>query len=110
VLGKQLLALLAALPTEFSIDMNRIYVTGLSMGGYGVWSLLQQYPAFFAAAVPICGGGYAGLATSMRHVPVWNFHGANDDIVPVSGSRDMISALRQAGGSPVYTEYARGGH
>src|SRR5678815_4405061 len=110
VMSTQLLALLGALAAEFSIDTNRISVTGLSMGGYGVWSLLQQYPAFFAAAVPICGGGNPSLASSFRDVPVWNFHAANDDVVPVDGSRSMISALRQAGGRPLYTEYASGGH
>jgi hypothetical protein len=104
------MALLNALAAEFSINTNRIAVTGLSMGGYGVWSLLQRYPAFFAAAVPICGGGNPALSASFREVPVWNFHAANDDVVPVDGSRSMISALRQAGGRPIYTEYASGGH
>ena len=82
-MGTQLLALLNALAAEFSIDTNRISVTGLSIGGYGVWSLLQQYPAFFSAAVPICGGGNPALAASFRDVPVWNFHAGNDDLVPV---------------------------
>jgi poly(3-hydroxybutyrate) depolymerase len=110
VMVTQLLALFDALAAEFSIDTNRVSVTGLSMGGYGVWALLQQRPAFFAAAVPICGGGNPGLATSIRDVPVWDFHAANDGTVPVTESRSMISALRQAGGTPVYTEYASGGH
>jgi predicted esterase len=101
---------LDSLIAEFPIDTNRISVTGLSMGGYGSWALLEARPTFFASALPVCGGGNSSRCTLFRQVPIWNFHAADDGSVPVSESRNMITALRQAGGTPVYTEYRSGGH
>ena len=95
---------------DFPIDKNRIYVTGLSMGGYGVWDLLARFPKKFAAAVPVCGGGDEKSAASIKHVPIWAFHGAKDEIVSPRQSRTMIKALQDAGGSPGYTEYPDIGH
>lgn len=95
---------------QYPIDTNRIYVTGLSMGGYGTWALLLTWPDLYAAAAPICGGGVPNSAAVFKHVPIWNFHSANDGTVPVSNSRQMIDALRRAGGTPLYTEYASAGH
>ncbi len=92
------------------IDSSRIYITGLSMGGYGTWYLLTRYPDIFAAAVPICGGGDILQAGKFKHVPIWNFHGARDTSVPVDRSRSMIRALKDAGGNPRYTEYKKAGH
>jgi dienelactone hydrolase len=106
----QLLDLLDTLTAEFSIDPDRIYITGLSMGGMGSWSLLERRPGYFAAAIPMCGNGNTLAAPSFRDVAVWDFHAADDSSVPVAGSRDMIAALRRAGGTPLYTEYASGGH
>jgi predicted peptidase len=90
---------------EFPIDQSRIYITGLSMGGYGTWDLLARLPGKFAAAVPICGGGAAGTVSRFKHVPIWAFHGALDTIVPPLESRQMIQALWKAGATPGYTEY-----
>jgi predicted peptidase len=90
---------------EYPIDPSRIYVTGLSMGGYGTWDLLARYPNKFAAAIPICGGGDAKTAAVFKHVPIWAFHGALDEVVPPQESRKMIKALQEAGGIPGYTEY-----
>lgn len=92
------------------IDSSRIYITGLSMGGYGTWYLLTKYPDLFAAAVPICGGGDTHQVENFKHVPIWNFHGTKDDAVPVESSRNMIQALKDAGGTPKYTEYKKVGH
>lgn len=92
------------------IDNSRIYITGLSMGGYGTWYLLTKYPDMFAAAVPICGGGDTHQADKFKHVPIWNFHGAKDTAVPVDRSRNMIRALKDSGGNPRYTEYKKVGH
>lgn len=102
--------LLDALQKEFSIDPDRIYVTGLSMGGYGTFDLLARRPKYFAAAVPLCGGADDNRAKDFAHVPIWIFHGAQDKAVPVVRSRSVVEALRKAGGQPRYTEYPDEGH
>jgi poly(3-hydroxybutyrate) depolymerase len=106
----RLSAFIEALAAELPIDTNRIYITGLSMGGYGCWSLLDAAPQKFAAAVPICGGGSALRAAALKDLAIWNFHAADDGSVPISESRSMINALRSAGSGCVYTEYTSGGH
>ena len=107
---RQSLDLIESLQKSLSVDQNRIYVTGLSMGGFGVWDAVQRHPDLFAAAVPICGGGDAALAKKIAHIPVWMFHGDKDTAVKTSRSRDMTAALKKAGGSPKYTEYPGVGH
>lgn len=92
------------------IDPERMYLTGLSMGGFGTWALASQYPKTFAAVVPICGGGQAVQAERLVGVPLWAFHGADDPVVNVARSRTMIEALRAAGGDPKYTELEGVGH
>ena len=92
------------------IDRGRIYVTGHSMGGAGTWHMIAQRPRFFAAAVPVCGHPTPSTAGAVKDVPVWNFHGAADDVEPATSSRVMIDALRKAGGRPLHTEYAGIGH
>lgn len=104
------LDLLDKLQTEFSIDPARIYVTGLSMGGFGVWDAIQRRPNLFAAAAPVCGGGDVALAKSIAAIPLWAFHGDKDTVVKPRRSRDMIAALKAAGGSPRLTEYPGVGH
>jgi len=99
------LKLITALETEFSIDTNRIYLTGLSLGGMGTYTAIQENPSLFAAAIPMSGRGDPTMAAKIKHIPIWDFHGAMDPSVDVSGSRDMIAALRAAGGMPRYTEY-----
>lgn len=90
---------------SYPIDPARIYVTGLSMGGFGTWDLMARFPDRFAAAVPVCGGGDVATAPKIKHIPVWVFHGAEDEIVPPELSRKMVAALRNAGGLPGHTEY-----
>jgi hypothetical protein len=92
------------------IDVKRRYVTGISRGGYGTWHFICTRPDMFAAAIPVCGGGDPALASKIVHVAVWAFHGRKDENVPVSGSRDMISAIKKAGGDPKYTELPNEGH
>ncbi len=104
------MALVDALIRTYPIDPDRIYVMGLSMGGYGTWDLIQRYPKRFAAAVPICGGGDEAMAKACAQVPVWAFHGAVDTVVPTLRSRNMVEALQKAGGNPHYTEFAETGH
>lgn len=92
------------------IDSKRLYVTGLSDGGWGVWALLEKYPDQLAAAVPVCGRGEPDAARKFANVPIWVFHGAKDNIEPVKSSREMVAALKKVGGSPKYTEYPDEGH
>lgn len=92
------------------IDMSRIYVTGLSMGGYGSWGLAYTYPDLFAAAVPICGGGEPEKAPLMKEIPTWVFHGAKDEAVPLERSQEMVDALEEAGGNVRFTIYPDAGH
>src|ERR1041385_2886251 len=106
----QVMGLLDALQSEFSIDADRLYITGLSMGGFGTWDYIMQYPGVYAAAIPMSGGGSSDLAARITHMPIWNFHAANDNVVSVINSREIVSAVRKAGGSVIYTEYSNGGH
>jgi predicted peptidase len=102
--------LLEQLSREFAIDRNRIYVTGQSLGGYGTWDLITKRPDLFAAAVPLCGIGTPSRASAVRDMPIWVFHGAKDDLVPVTASREMVAALKAVGSTVRYTEYADVGH
>lgn len=104
------LATLEQLQKEFSLDADRLYITGLSMGGYGTWDALQRHPNLFAAAIPICGGGDPKHAAKFVKVPLWAFHGDKDTAVRPERSREMIAALKAAGGEPKYTEYRDTGH
>ncbi|MDB5210736.1 MAG: Alpha/beta hydrolase family protein [Sediminibacterium sp.] len=96
---------IAAFEKEFKTDIKRCYVNGESMGGYGSWHFICVRPQMFAAAIPLCGGEDPRLAANSISVPVWAFHGAKDKNVPVNFSRDMIAAIKKAGGNPRYTEY-----
>lgn len=92
------------------VDTKRIYVTGLSMGGYGTWDIIQRYPKIFAAAMPVCGGGDTAQADRIKNIPIWVFHGGSDNVVKTSRSMDMVEALKTAGGKPLYREYPNVGH
>lgn len=104
------LEILEKVQADHSIDSRRLYVTGMSLGGYGTWDIIGRYPEMFAAAVPICGGGDSAKAPLMVKTAVWAFHGDQDESVNVSESRRMITAIRKAGGTPRYTEYKGVGH
>jgi lysophospholipase L1-like esterase/predicted esterase len=103
---KLALAAIDAIEKEFSIDPDRLYVTGLSMGGYGTWDILSRIPGRVAAAAPICGGGDSTRIAPAKGVAIWAFHGMEDPTVPVARSREMIDALKAAGGHPLYSEYS----
>jgi len=107
---KLTISLLDSLEQRYAIDVSRIYVTGLSMGGFGTFDLIQRMPNKFAAAVPICGGGDTSKAFLLKDVPLWIFHGSKDEVVSPEFSRSMVSGIRIAGGSPGYTEYPDQGH
>jgi len=103
--GKRAVAILEAVEREFPTDKKRVYLTGVSMGAEGVWSLAAAAPRRFAAIVPVCGGGDPNLAEALKTIPCWAFHGDADKIVPVQASRDLIQAITKAGGQPLYQEY-----
>jgi poly(3-hydroxybutyrate) depolymerase len=95
---------------DYRVDLERVYLTGYSMGGFASWELAYARPDLFAAIVPICGVGSPEYAANITHLPVWAFHGARDGNVPVSGSRGPIEALRKLGAKPRYTEYPDAAH
>ena len=94
----------------YSADPKRLYVTGLSMGGFGTWNLLADYPGKFAAAVPICGGGDPAKVEKMKETPIWVFHGAKDTAVSISKSEAMVDALKKIDGKVKFTMYPDAGH
>lgn len=108
--GKRALAILDQTQENYTIDPDRVYLTGMSMGGFGTYLNGMADPDRWAALVPICGGGNLGKAKTIAHLPIWCFHGGADLTVPVTSSRLMIDKLKKAGGSPKYTEYPGVGH
>ncbi|KAA9041145.1 prolyl oligopeptidase family serine peptidase [Ginsengibacter hankyongi] len=95
---------------KLPVDTNRIYITGLSMGGHGTYDAIERYPELFAAAVPVCGGGDVTRASSIAHIPIWIFAGAEDAAVNPLYSLDMVEALFKAGAHPGFTQYPAVGH
>ncbi|MGI8979638.1 MAG: prolyl oligopeptidase family serine peptidase [Pirellulaceae bacterium] len=108
--AQELAKLVDALANTYSADPQRLYVTGLSLGGFGSWNLLAEYPGKFAAAIPICGGGDPATAEKMKGTPIWVFHGAKDTAVSISQSEAMVDALKKAGGNVKFTMYPEAGH
>ncbi len=114
---RMVMAALQQTVTDFDVDSERLYLTGVSMGGYGAWHIGAEYAGKFAAIIPICGGSplggedrFASIARRIAKTPVWVFHGADDKVVPVRESREMVKALKANGGNVRYNEYAGVGH
>jgi predicted peptidase len=105
-----LIALLDDVSATHAVDADRVYLTGLSMGGFGTWATAIRYPDRFAAIAPICGGGSKFQVRRIRHVPAWVFHGDKDEAVPVGASIEMVDALKAAGGDVQFTRYPDAGH
>ncbi|HVS14914.1 MAG TPA: prolyl oligopeptidase family serine peptidase [Thermoanaerobaculia bacterium] len=105
-------ALLDDLAGRLHVDLDRVYVTGISMGGYGTWALAASQPERFAAAAPICGGGSGvGTAVRVRELPVWAFHGDADSVVPLEESQRIVDAIERFGGTRAkLTVYPGVGH
>jgi predicted peptidase len=104
------IGLIHQLIKQAPVDTDRIYITGLSMGGFGTYDAIERYPHLFAAAVPVAGGGDPTKASLIAHIPLWDFHGAEDAAVNPEYSRIMIRALWKTGAHPGYTEYPGVGH
>ncbi|MBN1899691.1 prolyl oligopeptidase family serine peptidase [Candidatus Sumerlaeota bacterium] len=103
-------ALLDHIISQYRIDEDRVYLTGLSMGGHGTWRLAMEYPERFAAIAPICGGGNPQKAERIRHLPVWVFHGAKDTVVPLKRSEEMVEALEKLDADVRFTVYPDADH
>lgn len=104
------MALIDEIVEKYNVDESRIYLTGLSMGGYGTWAIACAQPDRFAAIVPICGGGQPYLAARLKDVPVWAFHGEKDPVVPVHESQRMVAVVNAAGGNARLTVYPDAQH
>ena len=98
------------LKKKYRVDNDRIYLTGLSMGGFGAWNFSEKYPDEFAAIAPICGGGNPEEVWKLRHMPVWCFHGAKDDVVPPAASQKMMDALKKYNSNVKFTLYPDANH
>ncbi|TWT80946.1 esterase [Planctomycetes bacterium CA13] len=98
---KRLAELLDSISKSHRIDQTRVYLTGLSMGGYGSWRMAADHPERFAAVVPICGGGDPKDAPKLINTPIWAFHGVDDSVVPFEQSQKMVDAIQAAGGTMV---------
>ena len=103
-------ALLDDVSATYRVDPDRVYLTGLSMGGFGTWALAAAHPERFAAIAPICGGGDTKKADRLKDLPIWVFHGAKDPTVPLAQSESMVKAIKEAGGDAKLTVYPDAGH
>jgi predicted peptidase len=105
-----LINLLDDIVARYDVDTDRVYLTGLSMGGYGSWALASEYPDRFAAVAPVCGGGNRIMSIVLKDMPIWAFHGAKDSVVPVEESKDLVEAINARGGNARLTIYPDANH
>lgn len=103
-------ALLEEVVEKYGVDPDRIYLTGLSMGGYGVWHLAMEYPHRFAAMAPISGGATPSGMCALKHLPIWVFHGAKDDVIKLDRSAELVERLERCNGNVKLTVYEDAGH
>jgi len=107
---EMLLELLDELGKEFFVNPDHVFVTGYSMGGYGTWALAVADPDRFAAAAPLCGGGDTSRADCLAKLPIWAFHGEQDEAIPLKESQQMVEAIQEAGGDAKLTIFPDTGH
>jgi len=110
LLIEQLYDILKEVIIKYRVDTKRIYLTGLSMGGFGTWAMAIKFPDIFAAIAPVCGGSQPQYARKIKHIPCWVFHGENDKVIPVESSREMVYELNNLNANIKYTEYKDVGH
>ena len=99
-----------SLEKELPGDTSRVYICGVSLGGFGTWDAITRWPEKFSAAVPVCGGADEAKAPMVVKLPIWTFHGDKDGVVLTIRSRNMVKAIKDAGGDAKYTEYPGVGH
>ena len=110
-LGEHVLAIIDEITERCNVDESRIYLTGLSMGGYGTWEIAAAHPERFAAIAPICGGArHRSRARGLKDTPVWAFHGAKDEVVPLAKSQEMVDMVIEVGGNAKLTVYPDADH
>ncbi len=103
--------LLSDLEAKYSVDEDRIYAIGLSMGGFATWDIITRHNDVIAAAIPICGGGDPSKAELLKETPIFTFHAVNDTAVPYQGTKQTVDAIKGVGGKKIeYTQYTTGGH
>lgn len=104
-------SLYSELTTKYRVDKKRIYLTGISMGGYGAWQTAVAYPDKFAAVVPLCGGcdDFTQICR-IKHVPIWTFHGTADDVIPISETERLVKRLIDCQGQVKFTRLEKVGH
>jgi predicted peptidase len=100
---KRVVALVGYIKEQYAVDSDRVYVTGISMGGYGTWDILCRHKDIFAAGMPVCGGGDPDCRDILMDVPIYAFHGQKDGVVPMTGTGKMVAALKRA--KAPYFEY-----
>jgi predicted esterase len=109
-IAKDVIELIEHISRSLSIDRERVYLTGHSMGGFGTWEIAGADPGRFAAIAPLCGGDDIGQATRLAGMPIWAFHGDKDAVVPLKASQAMVDAVRNCGGHVRFTVLAGYGH
>jgi predicted peptidase len=107
---EKLYPLILEVMKKYRVDRSKVYLTGLSMGGFGTWDFACAHPELFAAIAPVCGGGDAWVARKLVNVPVWVFHGEDDTAVPIQRSEAMVAALEKAGGKVKFSRFENTGH
>ncbi len=107
---QRLMQLLNEIKSTHPIDPKRVYLTGMSRGGYGAWRLAIQNPDHFAAVVPVCGGGALPYVKRLKSVPIWVFHGAKDPVIPLEESQRLVQELKRVGGNVKFTIYPEADH
>ncbi len=107
---RNLLEFLPIIEEKYSVDPQRIFCTGLSMGGFAAWSLAAELPGYFAAIAPVCGGGEVEWAERLTQTPTWAFHGSKDDVIAIKRSEEMVEAIQKLKGNVKLTTYPDLGH
>lgn len=107
----RLIELLDSITSQHNVDQKKVFLTGLSMGGYGSWTMATKHPTRFAAVAPVCGGGDPAQAEKLKDVPIWAFHGDQDRAVPFERSVAMVEAIKKSGGTKIrFTTLEHIGH
>lgn len=98
------------LKEKYHIDPSRVYLTGMSLGGFGTWDLASRYPEYFAAIMPLCGGGKTSMVETLKDIPTWVFHGEVDKKVKLARSKEMVEAMQEVGSDPKFSILKGQGH